>query len=186
MTDAEKEVYLNDVILRRLAQLLPPDQYIRVTASLFGNIDDAPNVQFDFPELQQADHYLMLMVEWRRQMANRGDDTPVAKMVEVLQDADIDEHLVCRVCTSMYKCFYVAKNKTQLVSKIEKVPRGIRGEKSSKDMASSRNLVSTIGALASQKMGDGTSAFLYMYDFNIIKMLSACKTYANMNESFLY
>ena len=28
--------------------------------------------------------------------------------------------------------------------KIEKVPRGIRGEKSSKDMASSRNLVSTI------------------------------------------
>ena len=33
-----------------------------------------------------------------------------------------------------------------LLSKIEKVPRGIRGEKSSKDMASSRNLVSTIGA----------------------------------------
>ena len=38
-------------------------------------------------------------------------------------------------------------------SKIEKVPRGIRGEKSSKDMASSRNLVSTIGASASLKMG---------------------------------
>ena len=37
--------------------------------------------------------------------------------------------------------------------KIEKVPRGIRGEKSSKDMASSRNLVSTIGALASPKWG---------------------------------
>ena len=32
------------------------------------------------------------------------------------------------------------------ISKIEKVPRGIQGEKSSKDMASSRNLVSTIGA----------------------------------------
>ena len=42
-----------------------------------------------------------------------------------------------------------------LLSKIEKVPRGIRGEKSSKDMASSRNLVSTIGALASPKMGGG-------------------------------
>ena len=42
------------------------------------------------------------------------------------------------------------------ISKIEKVPRGIRGEKSSKDVASSRNLVSTIGALASPKMGDGT------------------------------
>ena len=40
-----------------------------------------------------------------------------------------------------------------LLSKIEKVPRGIRGEKSSKDMASSRNLVSTIGALASPKLG---------------------------------
>ena len=37
-------------------------------------------------------------------------------------------------------------------SKIEKVPRSIRGEKSSKDMASSRNLVSTI-ALASPKWG---------------------------------
>ena len=43
-----------------------------------------------------------------------------------------------------------------LLSKIEKVPRGIRGEKSSKDMASSRNLVSTIGALASPKIRDGT------------------------------
>ena len=56
----------------------------------------------------------------------------------------------------------VARNTTLLEvsykvsSKIEKVPRGIRGEKSSKDMASSRNLVSTIGALASPKMGDGT------------------------------
>ena len=39
---------------------------------------------------------------------------------------------------------------------IEKVPRSIQGEKSSKDMASSRNLVSTIGAQASLKKGDGT------------------------------
>ena len=45
-------------------------------------------------------------------------------------------------------CFYPLSE-----SKIEKVPRGIRGEKSSKDMASSRNLVSTIGAFASPKLG---------------------------------
>ena len=43
------------------------------------------------------------------------------------------------------------KRSVDMTSKIEKVPRGIRGEKSSKDMASSRNLVSTIGALASPK-----------------------------------
>ena len=42
------------------------------------------------------------------------------------------------------------------MSKIENVPRGIQGEKSSKDMANSRNLVSTIGAQASPTMGDGT------------------------------
>ena len=47
-------------------------------------------------------------------------------------------------------------NGLKLRSKIEKVPRGIRGEKSSKDMASTRNLVLTIGALAIPKMGDGT------------------------------
>ena len=46
--------------------------------------------------------------------------------------------------------------KLAIESKNEKVPRGIRGEKSSKDMASSRNLVSTIGAQASPTMGDGT------------------------------
>ena len=40
--------------------------------------------------------------------------------------------------------------------KIEKVPRGIRGEKLSKDMAILRNLVSTIGAQASPKKEDGT------------------------------
>ena len=49
-----------------------------------------------------------------------------------------------------------AHDRNSSISKIEKVPRGIRGEKSSKDMASSRDLVSTIGALASPKMGDGT------------------------------
>ena len=47
----------------------------------------------------------------------------------------------CQVCLIMIQ------------GKIEKVPRGIRVEKSSKDMASSRNLVSTIGALASPKWG---------------------------------
>ena len=41
-------------------------------------------------------------------------------------------------------------------SKIEKVPRSIREKKSSKYMASSRNLVLTIGAQASPTMGDGT------------------------------
>ena len=53
--------------------------------------------------------------------------------------------------------FHIQQNPDESVEgKIEKVPRGIRGEKSSKDLASSRNLVSTIGALASPKMGDGT------------------------------
>ena len=54
----------------------------------------------------------------------------------------------------------------QVEGKIEKVPRGIRGEKSSKDMASSRNLVSTIGALASPTMGDGTRCPEALIDFN--------------------
>ena len=59
-------------------------------------------------------------------------------------------------CTSMHQVLVRIANIDTSKSKIEKVPRGIRGEKSSKDMASSRNLVSTIGALASPKMGDGT------------------------------
>ena len=41
------------------------------------------------------------------------------------------------------------------LSKIEKVPRGIQGDKSRKDTASSGKLVSTIGALASPKKRDG-------------------------------
>ena len=43
-------------------------------------------------------------------------------------------------------------------SKIAKAPRGIQDEKSSKDNASSRNLVSTIGAQASPKKGGGTES----------------------------
>ena len=58
--------------------------------------------------------------------------------------------------TLYYKVAQQTKTTHWLKGKIEKVPRGIRGEKSSKDMASSRNLVSTIGALASPKMRDGT------------------------------
>ena len=52
-------------------------------------------------------------------------------------------------------------------SKIEKVPRGVRGEKSSKDMASSRNLVSTIGALASPKMRDGTRCDVHISGYSL-------------------
>ena len=54
------------------------------------------------------------------------------------------------------KGWCVINQQNYIVSKIEKVPRGIQGEKSSRDMASSRNLVSTIGAQASPKKGDGT------------------------------
>ena len=56
----------------------------------------------------------------------------------------------------MYFHYRNVLNVLVALSKIEKVPRGIQGEKSSKDMASSRNLVSTIGAQASPKNGDGT------------------------------
>ena len=60
-------------------------------------------------------------------------------------------------------------------SKIEKVPRGIRGEKSSKDMASSRNLVSTIGALARN---------VYSQETNTLKIYlqSICWLQDNINE----
>ena len=53
-----------------------------------------------------------------------------------------------------YEEFYSLFNQNRILgtSKIEEVPRGIWGEKSSKDMASSRNLVSTIGAQASPTM----------------------------------
>ena len=41
-------------------------------------------------------------------------------------------------------CIGKARGAFTSMSKIEKVPRGIQSEKSSKDMASSRNLVSTL------------------------------------------
>ena len=64
----------------------------------------------------------------------------------------------CHVVTGNISCIRDkgVRSPFSLKEKIEKVPRDIRGEKSSKDMVSSRNLVSTIGALASPKMGDGT------------------------------
>ena len=62
--------------------------------------------------------------------------------------AELDPSIIAvRLCLIRYNLAFFF-----LRGKIEKVPRGIRGEKSSKDMASSRNLVSTIGALASPKV----------------------------------
>ena len=66
-------------------------------------------------------------------MSNAGSNLPATFLLHLLSDR-----------------IHVCKGK------IEKVPRSIRGEKSSKDMASSRNLVSTIGAQPSPTMGDGT------------------------------
>ena len=53
--------------------------------------------------------------------------------------------------------YFRGRSVISIIRKIEKVPRGIRGEKSSKDMASSRNLVSTIGAQASPTIGTITN-----------------------------
>ena len=51
-------------------------------------------------------------------------------------------------------CFVYLPTSCRHGKKITKVPRSTQGEKSSKDMASSRNLVSTIGVQASPKKGD--------------------------------
>ena len=50
----------------------------------------------------------------------------------------------------------LVKGRVRYKAKLRKYQGGIPGEKSSKDMESSRNLVSTIGAQASPTMGDGT------------------------------
>ena len=49
-------------------------------------------------------------------------------------------------CKKNPEVYRFAKKKLSYKVKSKKVPRSIQGEKSSKDMVSSRNLVSTIGA----------------------------------------
>ena len=66
----------------------------------------------------------------------------------------------------MQKDYPYVKKVTKLqilivLSKIEKVLRGLQGEKSSRDTASLRNLVSTIGAQASPEKGEGTRAGIH-------------------------
>ena len=56
-------------------------------------------------------------------------------------------------CKKRWSLLPKISNHYKIRTKIEKVPRGIQGEKSSKDTESSRNLVSTIQA--SPKKGDG-------------------------------
>ena len=56
-----------------------------------------------------------------------------------------------------------------LVSKIEKEPRDIQSEKSSKDMANLRNLVSTIGA------NRGTEPGVRKEKMIIYKFIYVCK-----------
>ena len=56
-----------------------------------------------------------------------------------------------RPVTALWWGYYIIT----VTSKIVKVPMGIQSEKSSKDMASSKNLVSTIGAQANPKKGAG-------------------------------
>ena len=55
-----------------------------------------------------------------------------------------------------YKFSDLGREGPYFVKQNRESTKGIRGEKSSKDMASSRNLVSTIGTQASPTMGDGT------------------------------
>ena len=51
--------------------------------------------------------------------------------------------IVIQVSDKLYMHVFERQNMYKIyLSKMEKVPRGIQGEKSSKDMANSRNLVS--------------------------------------------
>ena len=52
---------------------------------------------------------------------------------------------------SLFTCLHVYEAKTNVQSKIEKVPKDIQGEKSEKETTCSGELVSTIGAYASPK-----------------------------------
>ena len=80
------------------------------------------------------------------------------------EDRNISTKITTRIESIMHKfdmhvekvgMLRVGEQESVRRSKIEKVPRVIQGENSSKDTASSRNLVSTIGAQASPKTGGG-------------------------------
>ena len=77
------------------------------------------------------------------------------------QESAVRGSVGAKSSNSLLKVFYSQG------SKIEKAPRGIQGEKSSKDMTSSRNLVSTVGAQTSPKKGGGAVESLIGWEVTV-------------------
>ena len=103
----------------------------------------------------------MLTEEIKRHFPQKRFIIPEAGRMSVLTGALISAHNQSPIKERKRKYTYgvAGKNDQKLGCKIEKVPRGIQGAKLSRDMASSRNLVSTIGAQANPKKGGGGGRF---------------------------
>ena len=80
--------------------------------------------------------------------ANQAGDADSSRAPGLTFDmqGSVNVHRGALLLVPQWQCISSFVFYTLMLSKIEKVLRGIRGEKSSKDMTSSRNLVSTIRA----------------------------------------
>ena len=102
LTEEEKCKQLTDVILMRLAYRLRTQNIYPLTKALVESIKFLEDVQADFADLKQAHHAYLVMVEWRKRVCNERGDTSAGRMVTILQDAKIDNHLVCLVCIMFF------------------------------------------------------------------------------------
>ena len=102
MLEEEQYIFLNDVVLLRIAQRLRTEHLYPLTAALLETVDYVDDVKADFADLGQAEHAFLVMAEWRRRALNQKRNLTAGQLVEVLTEAKIDHHIVM---SGTYTCF---------------------------------------------------------------------------------
>ena len=99
LTLEENSTHLSDVILMRIAQRLRTEHLYPLTAGLLSTVKYLDYVKANFADLDHADHAYLVMTEWRKQTKNQRTDrdTTAEKLVKILEEGNIDHHLVCLV-----------------------------------------------------------------------------------------
>ena len=97
ITGSGLEVELDDMRLIQIARAIHPDKLIELSANLASGEVFLRNLKEQYIGFHCSDYAFMILYEWKKSMKNKRQVPTTGRLKTVLDDIDIDKHVLCRV-----------------------------------------------------------------------------------------
>ena len=91
------EVELDDMRLLQISRVIHPDKLIELSANLASGEVFLRNLKEQYVGFHCSDYAFMILYEWKKSMKNKRRVPTTGSLKSVLEDIDINEHVLCRV-----------------------------------------------------------------------------------------